>query len=106
MVGNSKKTAKRQRGRPFKPGESGNPSGRPKKDKEAEAILRAATPGAARRLVELMDSPLDKVALAAVNSILDRVNGKPVSTNDVNIAAQGGKSMLVGVWLGDLRDES
>jgi hypothetical protein len=101
MPVNKQKTMKRQPTNGFKPGRSGNPSGRPKKDKEAEAILKGRTPDAARKLVELLDSRDDNIALKAANSILDRVNGKAVSTTDINLAAQDGKSVLVGVWLGD-----
>jgi hypothetical protein len=66
-------------GRPFPPGVSGNPSGRPKQTEEqrrALEILNAATPRAARRLVKLLRSFDEKVALAASMALLNRVLGK------------------------------
>jgi Family of unknown function (DUF5681) len=42
---------------PFKPGQSGNPSGRPKSDYEIQALARAHTPAAIEALVEIF---LDK----------------------------------------------
>ena len=69
----------------FKPGVSGNPNGRPKKDKQVEKILKAATVDAAKTLVELMgDKKQDgRVRLQAANALLDRVYGKPGQHVDV-----------------------
>lgn len=71
----------------FRPGQSGNPSGRPKKDPDAMAILKAAVPSAASRLVELAKSQNEKIALQASTAILDRVWGKPTQTQDVHMDA-------------------
>ena len=71
----------------FRPGQSGNPSGRPKKDPDAMAILKAAVPSAAARLVELTRSQNEKIALQASVAILDRVWGKPTQTQDVHMDA-------------------
>lgn len=71
----------------FRPGQSGNPSGRPKKDPDAMAILKAAVPSAAARLVELAQSQNEKIALQASTAILDRVWGKPTQTQDVHMDA-------------------
>jgi hypothetical protein len=42
-VGNNKKTTKRRQG--FQPGKSGNPSGRPKKNRDLERLIRDALDG-------------------------------------------------------------
>lgn len=61
----------------FKAGTSGNPGGRPKLAPDVKDALKAATPRAAERLVELMESPDENVALKAAATVLDRVHGKP-----------------------------
>ena len=68
-------------GRPFKPGESGNPGGRPKDTdevKEGKEMLRRAMPEAVRAVVEVLNNPEAKVSerLTAATIILDRVLGK------------------------------
>lgn len=50
--------------------------GRPKADPEAKELLRAALPEAARRLVELLHSKKDAVAMKAIEAIFDRTLGK------------------------------
>ena len=78
MPANSEKTAKKRgRGKPFVKGQSGNPSGRPKANPEVKEILKAASVGAARRLVELSQSDVLKIALQASSEILNRTEGKP-----------------------------
>lgn len=72
----------------FRPGQSGNPSGRPKKDPDAMAILRAAVPSAARKLVELAKNENPKIAFQAATAILDRVWGKPTQTQEVHMDAR------------------
>lgn len=74
----------------FLPGTpSPNPSGRPAVDpkvkRETHEVLAAATPKAARRLVELMDSPDERIALTASQLVLDRVYGKPVQQVDAKV---------------------
>lgn len=90
MAGNSSGTAKKPRGRPFAPGQSGNPSGRPKNSKEQQDALTAIrdlAPNAAQVLKQLMtsaDTP-PAVKLRAVTEVLDRTYGKalmPVAVED------------------------
>ena len=68
--------------RPFAPGVSGNPAGRPAKTpemREAEALARQFCPEAIRALKRTMDeTDDDKARIIAANSILDRALGKPV----------------------------
>ena len=68
-----------------------NPGGRPPLDEEVKAILQAAAPQAAKKLVELAfhaDDP--RVSLAAITVLMDRLFGKPaqqisaeIKTNDI-----------------------
>lgn len=60
---NSRKTAKRPRGRPFKPGESGNPGGRPKLPEEVRTEL------------ELVRGPLTLKAIATLARNMDSPDG-------------------------------
>jgi len=75
---NSKKAAP---GRPFQPGQSGNPGGRPK---GIAAIAREHTDKAVQVLVDGMESTDERVKIAAAKEILDRGYGKaPVFTADL-----------------------
>ncbi len=81
--------AKRPRGRPFPKGVSGNPGGRPKSDPVVKEILKAASPDAARTLVELLNSEKDSIRLAAAQDILDRTQGKAMQMQDVSLDIAG-----------------
>jgi hypothetical protein len=61
----------------FKPGQSGNPGGRPKAEREVIELAREASPRAIGRLIELIDDKDGRIAAAAANSVLDRAFGKP-----------------------------
>lgn len=68
-------------GRPFPPGQSGNPGGRPK---GIAALARAHTDKAVQVLVDGMESDDERVKIAAAKEILDRGYGKaPVFTADL-----------------------
>jgi len=62
--------------RPFSPGQSGNPSGKGGHYQEVQRICRQASPAAARRIVELMGSADERVALMAAEKVLERGWGK------------------------------
>jgi hypothetical protein len=61
----------------FKPGQTGNPGGRTKAFAEAQRICREASPEAARRMVELIRSEDERVALMAADKVYERAWGKP-----------------------------
>jgi hypothetical protein len=71
------------RGRPFKPGQCGNPGGRPKIVDEIKALAREHGPEAFRKVVRLMTSADERVVLAAANSVLDRAYGKATQFVDI-----------------------
>jgi len=62
--------------RKWKKGQSGNPKGPDKWDKPIREALLEHAPQAVARLVELMRSEDQHIALAAVREILNRVYGK------------------------------
>ena len=61
----------------FQPGQSGNPGGRTASFVECQRLAREASPDAMRRLIELMVSPDERVALMAADKVLERAWGKP-----------------------------
>lgn len=64
----------------FKPGKSGNPSGRPKKTPElieVENLCKQASPDAVERLKFWMSSDNPRASVTAATGILDRAWGKP-----------------------------
>lgn len=84
MAGNNGKTTRRtgNNGNGFKPGQSGNPFGRPKKtqeQKDALAAIRDLAPEASQVLYAVMSDPRTPPAarLKAVEMVLDRTYGKP-----------------------------
>ena len=62
---------------PFAPGQSGNPSGRPKENAEVKSLARAHTKRAIEKLAALIDSEDERVAVSASEAILNRGYGKP-----------------------------
>ena len=61
----------------FQKGVSGNPGGRPRIAPEVCELVRSNAPRAFERLVELMESKDERVAMVASNAVLDRAYGKP-----------------------------
>lgn len=60
---------------PFQPGQSGNPGGQTKLNKDIKELAREHADKAIRALVEALDDPRQKVA--AAQALLDRGFGKP-----------------------------
>ncbi|MDA8048508.1 MAG: DUF5681 domain-containing protein [Rhodospirillales bacterium] len=72
------RTARKQRGRPFRKGQSGNPGGRPKTAEGIRVLARRHTAGALATLIEIAKGGANESArVAAANALLDRAWGKP-----------------------------
>ena len=104
---NSTETAKRPRGRPFPPNTSGNPGGRPKKDRQLTAALETIVDR------KKLGAALWKLALAgkleAIKYIYDRIDGTPPQRVQVEIndARQEAERMADDLGLeGDARTEA
>ena len=84
---NSKKTATPAS---FKAGQSGNPSGRPKKTAEELDLIaacKAKTPDALDVMVKMMtDGEQEKNRLTAAMAIIERAYGKPVQPTDTHLS--------------------
>lgn len=61
----------------WRPGASGNPSGRSKRFHEVQEAARDNSVSAINKLAGMIDSDDERVAIIACNSILDRAFGKP-----------------------------
>ncbi|MDE2106112.1 MAG: hypothetical protein KGL39_53310 [Patescibacteria group bacterium] len=85
---------------PFKPGQSGNPGGRPKGGHDVRELARSHGPDAIKTLAAIMcseDAPPNARASAAC-ALLDRGYGKPdqtVNLNDKRDAADWTRAELV-----------
>ena len=82
----------------FAPGQSGNPSGRPKRDEDIAALARAHTEDAIAVLVSIAENPKanDNARISAANSLLDRGHGKPPQAVAVKTDSNG--DTFVRLW--------
>lgn len=69
----------------FLPGTRANPGGRPQMPDDIREALEAGAPAAVARLVQLVGSDDDRVALAASEALLSRLYGKPSQTLDAKV---------------------
>ena len=67
---------------PFKPGQSGNPSGRRSDYFAALSIYRDTAQKAAQVMVDLLDSPDERVRMFASDKVMERAWGKPKEASD------------------------
>lgn len=79
----------------WKPGQSGNPGGRPKAIVEVVELARAHSERAVTRLAELMESENEPVARAASDSLLDRAWGKPAQSVAIDAKVTDQRSLTI-----------
>lgn len=82
----------------FKKGMSGNPKGSSKAGMELRELARSYGPEAIERLVQLMRSKKERVAIAACQVLLDRGYGRPIQA----IAGPDGEPLMPQVLVGML----
>ncbi|MDE2100282.1 MAG: hypothetical protein KGL39_23730 [Patescibacteria group bacterium] len=100
MSGNTQGAAenrKKPRGRPFPPGNSANPGGRPKLPedvKHVRELARQYTEQAIEGLLDALQNGSGPAKVAAANALLDRGWGKPQQDVDVKMNVSGGIVMI------------
>jgi hypothetical protein len=85
----------------FQPGQSGNPSGRPRQRVDFDRAARRQAKASLRTMVELRDDEKASkaVRLDAAQAILDRAWGKPIapSTNSVDVGGTVVLQVMTGI---------
>jgi hypothetical protein len=71
--------------KPAQKGEVRNPNGRPKMPEDVKEALEGGSLRAAQRLVQLVDSPDERIALMASETVLSRLYGKPTQSVDAQV---------------------
>lgn len=77
----------------FQPGQSGNPSGRPKESPELKAAARQWTEQAIQVLADALSDEKTQNRIMAANALLDRGYGKPGQS--VDLGNKDDKAFLV-----------
>lgn len=85
---------------PFKKGASGNPSGRPKIAAEVKELARKHGQTALNRVVSLMQSPDERVSLAAAQEVMNRAYGKATQPVEGTDDGPPIKQVLEVIWAG------
>lgn len=103
----SGQSAPRVFGRPFVPGQSGNPAGRAKIPRDVVDACRALTEKAIMKLEQLMESgEPDAVQVRAAEALLDRAWGRPAQSVQIDPTPIAKHAVLRFSLTGDDPDES
>ena len=83
---------------PFKPGKSGNPSGRPKSLVTLQELAKTQTVGSLNTLVAIRDNDRapESARVSAAVALLDRAWGKPGQT--IGLGQSPDLGPLIGKW--------
>jgi hypothetical protein len=92
-----KETGRKAPSSAWKRGQSGNPGGRPKVSAEIRDLARVHGAHAIERLVALMHSKNESVAVRAAEALLDRGYGRPVHGMELTEQAAGPKHTAIQV---------
>ncbi len=85
-------------GRPWKPGQSGNPGGRPKKDRELTAALEATV---SKKILAKTLWDLAKAGdMAAIKYIYDRIEGSPTQRHEADLEEVRAEARRLAAELG------
>jgi hypothetical protein len=90
----------------FAPGVSGNSKGRPRVTADVMMLARHAAPRAIQRVIELIGSDDERVALAASIAILDRAHGKPALRPQSHTAVDEATKERLDRQLSEARSEA
>ncbi len=84
-------------GKPFLPGQCGNPNGRPKRQSEIVSLARTHTEAAIVTLAGIMNDERAKVKdrIKAIGMILDRAYGKPATITIVEHHATSQREVII-----------
>ncbi len=80
--------------RPFEPGQSGNPKGRPATPPEVKEALTALTLPAVKALSDILAGKDQRLRLIAAQTVLDRTLGKAIAQLDVKVDQSIGAAHL------------
>ena len=81
----------------FTKGQSGNPGGRPKVVTAIRELAQQHGHRAFGRVLELVSSEDERVALAAAQEVLNRAYGKPIQATE--LTGKDGADLLTGVQI-------
>ena len=69
----------------FIKGHSGNPTGRAKENIHVRELLKENSVDAAQKIIDLLKSKNEKIAFMAAQEILNRTEGKPLQTQQIEV---------------------
>jgi hypothetical protein len=98
VADSSKPERKNGPGRPFQPGQTGNPGGRSKAATLLRQAIESLHEDAGARLRELLHSDDEKIALEATKFTIEHIKGKPSQA----ITGEDGGPILVDMGVVDM----